>query len=275
MRIVLICAHALIRFPSRLPIAAIVRFNFNVCDFKDSIKTAMTNFNINGVLDPILDEHLKFPEDSIFSSSNVADTIKSTIIENAEKLVNDAKDDVVQVIDNFQCSRRRLDEIDISYDGSHRMLITQETFDELVAGLGIYGIASAAAGFFPDRSELGIDLVLHLNETFHIDDFKAALDEAFDILGPATQVFNKSAADADVASLLGNAALALNFDLSLSAGLKIEGALTDFFSNDNSISNSALGGLYLRVDGLSASATADAEDLSVALFAPEIIVDGE
>ena len=155
------------------------------------------------------------------------------------------------------------------------MLQGEPTFDNLIESiLNFEGVESAFAGFFPGRSELGLDVVIHLNRTFGMNDFKDALDSVFDDLGPAQALFDKANETASVIELLNATQLLVSFDLSLNAGFSVNGTLTDFFSNDTSTATSTWGDLFLRIDELSASATARAADLSLELF-PGITLSGK
>ena len=235
---------------------------------------SIQNFQLTeSMLDHVLDGYLTFDNDSIFSQTSLTNSIKAAIVFSAEAEANEIKNKIINGINGFPCSgRRRLDVMEIEQDGSQKILREQSSFDDLAAKiLGFEGVQSAFAGYFPGRSEIAMDVVIYLEETFEVSgfqaalvsDFQAALTSVFGELGPAHAIFGAEGSTANVTALLEEAQVIVGFDLTLNTGFKIQG-LKDF--STASTSDLALGSLFLRIEDLSVSAKASASGLSIDLF---------
>lgn len=246
-----------------------------MCNYTQDLINSIDQFSLSGELNATLDKYLTFDEDSIFDSP-ITERIKSTIVDEADSLVNMTKDSIKTKIQEFNCAGRRLETMEIGQDGYPRLLMTEDnTFDVLATAiLGFPGVKSAFAGYFPDRAELGMDVVIRLERAFGPDDFKDAMDAVFDLLAPAQAIFGEDGGIPQVETLLNNAELLVNFELSISSGLKIDGALTDFFNFGSSMSDAALGSLFVRIEELDVSATASAPDLSIDVFPGLLVTNG-
>ena len=250
-----------------------VSFNFDFCEYANRLKTSIDSFDISDVLGPVLDEYLKFDEESIFHGTDLTASIKNSINGIAEEKVRDLKVFIINKIDVFWCSSRRgLETMEIDGFGPHRVLQQQPSFQDLAAeimkfsagaGAGI-DLDSVFAGYFPGRSEIAMDFSFHLEKALGADDFEAALTSVFADLGPAQAMFGVgSGTAADVAALLAGAELLVNVDFVVSTGFKV-GDLKNFFTK--STSDNAIGSLFLRIEELSVSAKASATGLDIDLF---------
>lgn len=260
-----------------------VRFNFDVCDYRDRLASSVAGLELSGALGPVLDEYLAFDEDFaggyVAFDSSFTNRIKAAIVSSAEAKASEVKSRIVAELNSFPCSggtRRRLDQMmEIDEDGSVRALQnTAPSFEDLAAKmLNLPGARSAFAGYFASRGEVAVDLDVRIEESLaDTSDFLKALTSAFDKLGPAQSMFNASATEKpDVAGLLDDARVAVAFDLSISAGFKINDLMAFFAS---SASESSLGSLFLRLNDLGVEAKASASGVSVDLFEGIGIVDG-
>lgn len=128
--------------------AAAVFFDFNACDYTDSIKTSIQAFTftdeLNSIvethLDPVLDRATIFPE-------SFATNITAAIVSAAEAKVNEAKASVIAQLDTlFENCGRRLGEVaEVAQDGSQRMLGDGLKFSDLATSIqeAIDGVVSS------------------------------------------------------------------------------------------------------------------------------------
>lgn len=248
---------------------ASVKFNFDLCDYRDSLVKSIKSFSIKNTLNDVLDEYLIFDDDSIFPSS-FTNTIKQQIVANAdvENKVEEIKTKISNEINAFPCSgRRRLGIMEIdTQDGSQRILQGSSSFEDLALNIvGFEGVESATAGLFPDRQEIAIDVGVHIERSLGITDFETALTSVFDDLGPAQAMFEVNGLVAEVGQIMAKATVNVAFDFVLSTGFKVND-LVEFFTS--STSDGSIGNLFFRIESLGVVATAVAKDFSIANLFP-------
>ena len=115
-------------------VPASVRFNFDVCDFTDSLKSSIQSLAFSDELSDILDEYLgPALAKASFIPSSLTANVKSTIVSAADNKVNEVKGWIMAEIDSLftQCQVRRLGEIEIDQFGSQRILSEDLTFKAL------------------------------------------------------------------------------------------------------------------------------------------------
>jgi len=235
---------------------------------------SVQNFELSGVVDNVLDEYLDFSSPSSIFGSSVKAKIKDGIASVAESRVKAIKDSIITELSSL-CPTRRLRAIEINEDGSQRLLAGAHSFQDLEDKiLSLEHVESAHAGYFAARDEVAVDVAIHVDKSFDGTNFQDALETVFKDLGPAQAIFNVGTGTiADIASLLAQAQVSVDFSFHLSFGFKV-GSLVDFFDD----TSSSVGGLFLRVNDLVVSAQASASGLFwtafPSLFQPVSVVDG-
>lgn len=125
---------------------ATVVFDFDACDFKDSIISSVEAFTFTDELNSIIDANLNPVLDkAAILPAAFTDNIKSTIASAAEAKVNAVKSAVITQLNALSgCSRRGLGATArINRDGSQRMLTGGSTFNNLATSLeAVNGVVS-------------------------------------------------------------------------------------------------------------------------------------
>ena len=247
-----------------------MKFDFDMCNFKADLINSVESFDIGDELGHIVDRYITpkingtiFDDDSAF-----VDEIKSFVLNYARTQANVTKTSIADVIRGFSCSRR-LDVMDIGYDGSQRLLLLDETFNSLVAQIVDFaGVESATAGFDLGRMEVGVDVALRLENIFNASFFQSALNKVFDRVAPIQAVFGAAGEVAAVENLFDELEVTAAFWLSFSAGVKVNGSVTYFFDSfDSDVTLDATG--FLRIANLGTSVYAGANNFNFELF-PDI-----
>lgn len=248
-----------------------MKFDFDMCNFKADLINSVESFDIGDELGHIVDRYITpkingtiFDDDSAF-----VDEIKSFVLNYARTQANVTKTNIADAIRGFACSRR-LDVMDIGYDGSQRLLLLDETFNSLVAQIvGFAGVESATAGFDLGRMEVGVDVALRVENIFNDSFFQSALHKVFDKVAPVQAVFGAAGEVAALENLFDELEVTAAFWLSFSAGVKVNGSVTDFFDSfDSDVTLDTTG--FLRIANLGTSVYAAADNLNFELF-PDIV----
>ncbi len=237
-----------------------------MCSFQADLLRSLKSFDFDDELGRILDRYVvPLINGTIFAGDMAIITeVKSFVLNEAKTEANQIKDRIAELIEGFHCNRR-LDEVDIGYDGSQRMVQADQTFGSLVDQILVFeGVQSATAGFDLARMEVGLDVDIRIENIFNVSLFENALVRVFDKLAPLQAVFGASGIAPEVGNLLSELDVTAAFWLSISAGAKVNASVTDVF---NSISTGiAPVPVFLRVDELGASVYAQVTDLNLNLF---------
>ena len=217
-----------------------VRFDFDVCAFKTDLITAIGNFQLNGEIATLLDSRLDLGGNELFDSTFVT-TVKDRIATEAELQVNSIKTGIVNEINSITNCRRSV--VEIGDGGVQRELQDLDsTFGFLTEQLeSLDGVKSAVAGYFPDRNELAVSVVIRVSENLRKDDIRPAVANILDKLDAASAMFGAGGNVPNVAELLDslfNSTAIAAFDMELSFGVKV-GELTSFFDGDSNAARSA------------------------------------
>ena len=168
-------------------------------------------------METILDKELDLSDNSIFNSS-LTQSIKDGIVSAAEEKVNEIKENITAEIKDIDCpATRRLVTYEVDEYGSQRMLQNDVTFDALETAIKSIddSVLSVSAGYFPGRSEIAIDVGIHVEQEFGTADFEDALTTVFGYLDSAKAMFGVSDGSVNATELMDNANAAVEFDLSL------------------------------------------------------------
>ncbi len=242
-----------------------------MCSFQADLLKSLKSFDFGDELGHILDRYVApLINGTIFAGDMAVITeVKSFVLDEAKTKANQIKSSIANLIEGFPCDRR-LDEVDISYDGSQRMMHVDQTLGSLVDQiLDFNGVQSVAAGFDLVRMEVGLDVTIRVEEAFGVSSFQSALNSVFDKLAPLQAVFGASGVVPAVDDLLSELDITAAFWLSISAGAKVNASLTDVFDSI-STGNAPPVTVFLRIDQLGASVYAQVTELNLDLF-PGII----
>lgn len=119
---------------------ALVRFDFEVCDYTNLITTSIQALTFTDELNTIVDMTLNpVIERAPFLPSSFTDNVKSTIVSEAETKVNQVKSTIVAQLNSLlgNCARRRLGEMEVHQDGSQRMLVGGLNFGDLATSIEV------------------------------------------------------------------------------------------------------------------------------------------
>ena len=252
-------------------LSASVKFDFDICSIKQDLIRSVETFEIDNELGSIVDRYIapKIGGTILDGNSLVVDEIKTFISGQSHTVANAIKRNVTSLIKGISCVHRRMDTMEIGQDGSQRLLQSGNTFASLVEDILLLdGVESATAGLDLARMEVGLDVAIHVENPFNGSYFQSALDKVFGKLDPIQTVFGAEGKVAEVVNLLNELNVNAIFQLSFSAGAKVDMNVTDFFKDFVSVlSNNAttLTG-YLRIEKLAALAVAKANDVSLDLF---------
>ncbi|KAL3759073.1 hypothetical protein ACHAWU_008682 [Discostella pseudostelligera] len=248
-----------------------VKFDFDVCSFKADLLKSLESFDVGDELGHILDQHVApIIDGTMFAGDKgLIDEIKSFVVGDAKMKANQIKARIADLIGGYPCSRR-LDAIDIGYDGSQRLLQLDQSFGSLLDQiLKFDGVQNATAGFDLARMEVGLDVSIRIQQVFEASYFQSALNRLFDKLAPVQAVLGAKGKVAAVDNLLEELEVTAAFWLSISAGVKVNASVTDVFNTIyTGIAPPVTG--FLRINELGASVYAHVSDLNLELF-PGII----
>lgn len=256
---------------SLVNMSASVKFDFDVCSFKADLLKSLESFDVGDELGHILDQHVApIIDGTMFAGDKgLIDEIKSFVVGDAKMKANQIKARIADLIGGYPCSRR-LDAIDIGYDGSQRLLQLDQSFGSLLDQiLKFDGVQNATAGFDLARMEVGLDVSIRIQQVFEASYFQSALNRLFDKLAPVQAVLGAKGKVAAVDNLLEELEVTAAFWLSISAGVKVNASVTDVFNTIyTGIAPPVTG--FLRINELGASVYAHVSDLNLELF-PGII----
>ena len=128
---------------------------------------------------------------------------------------------------------------------------------------------TVTAGFHPDRKEVALDVLIHfeqtIDKTFFIDVFNAIFGD----LEPAQAMFGAASEMPAISALMDAASLFVAFDLSFSAGIKVENALSVFSKTPDSSVD-----LFFRLGDVGIFAEAKVAPIDLDLFSTVTIEGG-
>jgi len=252
-------------------LSASVKFDFDICSLKEDLLRSVETFEIGNELGSIVDHYIapKIGGTILDGNPSVVDEIKTFISSQAHTVTNAIKRNITSLIERISCVHRRMDKMEIGQDGSQRLLQSGKTFASLVEEILLFdGVESATAGLDLARMEVGLDVAIRVENPFNGTYFQSALDDVFERLAPIQAVFGAEGKVADVGDLLNKLNVNAVFQLSFSAGAKVDMNVTDFFKDFVSNVSNATPNLtgYLRIEKLAALAVAGADDISLELF---------
>ncbi len=242
-----------------------------MCTFQADLLKSLESFDVGDELGHIVEQHVAPIVNGTTFDGDVAliNEIKFFVLGEAKTKANQIKRSISDLIGNYSCSRR-LDEVDISYDGSQRMVQADQTFGSLVDQILVFeGVQSATAGFDLARMEVGLDVDIRIENIFKVSLFENALDRVFDKLAPLQAVFGASGEVPAVDNLLKKLESTASFWLSISVGAKVNASIMDIYDSfSTGIAPPVT--VYLRINELGASVYAQVANLNLDLF-PGII----
>lgn len=200
-------------------VPASVKFNFDLCAYKNRLINAIKDFQFGGeTMNFILDKYLDLDNTTILGPSLLTNII-DTIVSAADAKVNGIKDRIIKEIESITCKKRYLEVYEIDGYGYQRMLDDGGTFDALESAIRSINdnVQSVAAGYFAGRSEIAIDVGIHVEQTLtNTADIKDSLNKVFDYFNDAKAMFMFGATEAaNVAALVDAASATVEFDLSI------------------------------------------------------------
>ena len=196
---------------------------------------------------------------------DVVNEIKTFLQGHAKEEANRIKTNIANQISAISCSRR-LEEIEINEDGTQRLLLQDTSFNDLVDQVGtIFGVQHVTAGLDLERMEVGLDVIIHVEKVFDRSLFQSALDSVFGRVANITEVFGTVLKPAAVSSLINELNVRAIFQVSFSAGVKVDVPFVDFFQGLSSIAAPSVTG-FMRINEFNISALAQVGNLSLELF---------
>jgi hypothetical protein len=248
-----------------------VAFDFDLCSLKANLLDAIDSLSLKGVLDTILTNYLDLSDNELFQS-DIVQRIKDVVVGEGEKQVDGLKNHIKTSIEGIDCSSRRHlsrllsgSRMEVTSDGDVQrdLQVADDTFGFLTDLINDFEfIDSVSAGYIASRDEIAVDVGIIVDGSLTGDDFRSALQFAFDKLDGAKDLFGATSS-AQIDDLLGTLFASANFKLDISFGLKA-GNLESFFAGD--VTKPPVDGMFLRVNQLTVEAAAGAEDVSVVLF---------
>ena len=128
---------------------ALVRFDFEVCDYTNLITTSIEALTFTDELNTIVDMTLNpVIARAPFLPSSFTDNVKASIVSEAEAKVNEVKTEVISQLNSLlgNCAQRRLSQMKLNEDGSQRMLQGGLNFGDLATSIEVIdGVVSVCA----------------------------------------------------------------------------------------------------------------------------------
>jgi len=241
---------------------ASVKFNFDICRLKNDLIDSVNSFEIDDKLGLLIYGYFGA---AIFEGSLdvVVNEIKTFLQGHAKEEANRIKTKIADQISAISCNRR-LTEIEIDEDGTQRLLATlsNDLADQVRT---IFGVQHATAGLDLEQMEVGLDVIIHVEKVFDISLFQSALDSVFGRVANITEVFGTVLKPAAVSSLIDEFNVRAIFQVSFSAGVKVDVPFVDFFQGLSSNAAPSVTG-FMRINEFNISALAQVDNLSLELF---------
>jgi hypothetical protein len=119
---------------------ALVRFDFEACDYTNLLTTSIEALTFTDELNTIVDMTLNpVIARAPFLPSSFTDNVKASIVSEAEAKVNEVKTEVISQLNSLlgNCARRRLSQMKLNEDGSQRMLQGGLNFGDLATSIEV------------------------------------------------------------------------------------------------------------------------------------------
>ena len=113
--------------------------------------------------------------------------------------------------------------------------------------------------------EVGLDVAIRVEEVFDESFFQSVLDNVFDRLSPIPAVFGSALKPAAMNNLLSELNVSAVFQVSFSAGVKLDVSFVDFFQDFASNAAPRVTG-FMRINEFNISTLAQVDHLSLELF---------
>jgi len=242
---------------------ASVKFNFDICRLKNDLIDSVNSFEIDDKLGLLIYGYFGA---AIFEGGlDVVNEIKTFLQGHAKDEANRIKTEIADQISAISCNRR-LTEIEIDEDGTQRLLLQDTSFNDLVDQVRtIFGVQHATAGLDLERMEVGLDVIIHVEKVFDGSLFQSALDSVFGRVANITEVFGTVLKPAALSSLIDEFNVRAIFQVSFSAGVKVDVPFVDFFQGLSSNAAPSVTG-FMRINEFNISALAQVDNLSLELF---------
>lgn len=243
---------------------ASVKFNFDICRLKNYLIDSVNSFEIDDKLGLLIHDYFGA---TIFEGSlDVVNEIKMFLQGHAKIEANRIKTTIVDQISALSCNRR-LEEIEIDEDGTQRLLLQDtSSFNDLVDQVRtIFGVQHVTAGLDLEQMEVGLDVIIHVDKVFDRSLFQSALDSVFGRVANITEVFGTVLKPVAVSNLINEFNVRAIFQVSFSAGVKVDVPFDDFFQGLSSNAAPNVTG-FMRIKEFNISALAQVDNLSLELF---------
>ena len=126
---------------------------------------------------------------------------------------------------------------------------------------------TVAAGLYPGRQEIAVDILVHVEQIFDKVYFMDAFSEIFQDLDPAKAIFGSASESPNISALLDIVSSIVAFDMAFSTGMKVENALSVLTDGVE-----AAGSLFIRLNNLGVFAEAAAPSVDLEVF-PGVTVE--